>query len=348
MNRSVNILLATTNEGKRKEIERYFADLPVTIHSLESALPDHPPAPETTGTVEGNALQKAKYYASASGMLTLADDTGLFIDALDGWPGVDAALIADTPESRNKLILEKLSEKSMEERSAYFQSTIICYDPREEQMICATGILSGVIGYEPKTQSERGFGYDPIFIVKEENKTLAEMTIEHKNTISHRGKALQKMKHMLHNYLNVKHIVVPVGIVIKEGKMLINKRNDPANPSVHNKWEFPGGSMEWGEQINENLIREVKEETGYDVEVLESLSEPYVYAGERNGRPSYQVYLLPMACTVTGGSLDPNDAEVLESAWVSIDEALSMENVLINKQIIQDISPRLKTLLEQS
>jgi len=348
MSTSVDIFLATTNEGKRKEIERYFADLPITLHSLQSILPEVADAPETTGTVEGNAIQKAKYYATKANMLTLADDTGLFVEALDGWPGIDAALIADTPEKRNQLLLEKLKDVSEEHRKAFFQSTIVCYDPKKQQILCATGVLHGQIGLEPKSLPERGFGYDPLFIVDKENRTLAELTVDHKNAISHRGRALQKMKHLLHNYLDVRHIVAPLGIVMRDGKFLLNKRNDPGSPSVHGKWEFPGGGVEWGEQIFDNLIREVKEETGFDIEIVEGLSDPYVYAGERDGRATYQVYLLPIACRITGGELNPNDAEVMESTWVTIDEALSLEHLPINKQIIQDIAPRLQTLLDQS
>ena len=199
MRKEIDLLLATTNPGKRQEIERYFADLPVTLHSLEKDYPDIESAPETTGTVEGNAIQKAKYYATHSGMLTLAEDTGLFIEALDGWPGVDAALIANTPEERNSLLLEKLSGKSGKDRSAYFQSTIVCYDPKQDHMLCSSGILSGTIGREPQYLLGKGFGYDPLFVVDKAGKTLAEMNPIEKNAISHRGRALSKLASWLDN-----------------------------------------------------------------------------------------------------------------------------------------------------
>ncbi len=344
MRSSRKLLLATTNPGKVKEIRRHFADLPFELVSLKEALPETPEADETTGTVEGNAIQKAKYYAHKSGMLTLADDTGLFIHGLDNWPGVDAALVGDGDGDKVTITLEKMKDIT-DDRSAHFLSTVVLYDPTREQVLCSNGVLEGEIPTEPMAEGDKGFGYDPIFFVPGEGKSLAQMELDHKNTVSHRGIALMKMKHMLHNYFEPKHIVVPIAFILQDGKIFLNKRNDPGSPSVHGKWEFPGGGVEWGEQLHENLIREVKEEAGYDVEVIETLADPYVYAGERNSQPSYQVYLHPIACKVVGGELAPNDAEVLESSWFTLDEAMTLDHLPLNGDILKELRPKLERIL---
>ncbi len=115
--------------------------------------------------------------------------------------------------------------------------------------------------------------------------------------------------------------VAVVAVVVKDGKILIDKRNDPANRRAHQKWEFPGGGIEEGENIEECLKRETREETGLDIRVRQMV--PHVYFGAYRGRSGYgQLYVLPYLCDVVGGTLRPNPDEVLECRWVTPREAL--------------------------
>jgi XTP/dITP diphosphohydrolase len=187
----LKLLIATNNSNKVREYHEILADLPVTVTYLadEGIILD----PEETGaTFEENAIIKAQAFAQASGLLTLADDSGLEVDVLDGEPGVYSARYGGTAKDdhggRNRLVLGKLAAKNVpwSERTARFRCVIALATP-ERLIGTVEGTVEGFIAYEPK--GSNGFGYDPIFFVPEFNQTLAEVPSAQKHSISHRGRA---------------------------------------------------------------------------------------------------------------------------------------------------------------
>jgi XTP/dITP diphosphohydrolase len=152
---------------------------------------------ETGVTLEENAALKAKVYAQASGLLSLADDSGLEVDALCGEPGVFSKRYAGegaSDEERNLHLLGKLAQVPWEKRGARFRCVIALAMPRGRLELCQ-GECQGIIAFEPR--GEGGFGYDPIFYLPELGKTMAELTLEEKNKISHRSMAAQKALQVL-------------------------------------------------------------------------------------------------------------------------------------------------------
>jgi XTP/dITP diphosphohydrolase len=193
------LLLATTNQHKLDEYRAIFSDLPFRVLSLHDIHLDQD-VEETGSTFAENAELKARAYANASGMLTLADDSGLEIDALGGAPGVYSARFAGKETSyaeRFRLILEQLKALPMEQRTARFRCAIALVEPSGFTRI-VEGEIEGVIAASP--QGENGFGYDPIFLVPELGKTTAELKPEEKNRISHRGRAAQLARVLLANW----------------------------------------------------------------------------------------------------------------------------------------------------
>lgn len=183
-----DILVATTNRHKLEEYRAIFAGLPYTLLSLHDKDIDLD-VEETGTTFAENAELKALTYARVSGMLSLADDSGLEIDALDGAPGVYSARFAgrETPyEERFRLLLAQLKGIPEERRTARFRCAITIAEPSGfHRTVEAT--IEGVIADAPR--GAQGFGYDPIFLVPDLGKTTAELAPEVKNRISHRGKA---------------------------------------------------------------------------------------------------------------------------------------------------------------
>jgi XTP/dITP diphosphohydrolase len=194
------LLLATTNRHKLDEFRAIFATLPFTLHSLTDIQLAMEDVEETGSTFQENAQLKAHAYAQAAGMLALADDSGLEIDALGGAPGVYSARFAgmDTPYAeRFRLILKQLQGIPQEQRSARFRCVISIAEPSG---FCRSveGAIEGVIAAAPR--GTNGFGYDPIFLVPDLGKTTAELAPEHKNRISHRGQAARKARALLENW----------------------------------------------------------------------------------------------------------------------------------------------------
>lgn len=182
------LLLATTNRHKVEEYRAICADLPFRLLSLNDIQLDTE-VEETGTTFAENATLKALVYARASGILSLADDSGLEIDALGGAPGIYSARFAgpDTSyEERFRLILEQLRGLPAAQRTARFRCVITLADPSGYHK-SVEGVLEGGIVDAPR--GKNGFGYDPIFLVPELGKTTAELTSEQKNRISHRGRA---------------------------------------------------------------------------------------------------------------------------------------------------------------
>lgn len=194
---TTKLLIATTNRGKLKEYRAMLDGLPFKLLSLEDARITLD-VEETGETFEENAILKAKTYAAMSGLLTLADDSGLEVDALGGEPGVRSARYAGegaTSRQRNELLLRNLAAKDGADRSARFRCVIAVASPSGDWVRTVEGSCEGTIAYEMK--GETGFGYDPLFIVPEYGAHMAELTMEQKNRVSHRGRAIERAKPLL-------------------------------------------------------------------------------------------------------------------------------------------------------
>ena len=194
------LLVATHNRGKLREYKELLSDLPVTLIYLDD-VGIHQDVPETGHTFEENALQKATAYARLSGLLTLADDSGLEVDALGGAPGIHSARYAGpnaTDEDRIRKLLTELRHVPPEERTARFRCVIAVATP-EGATYTAEGTVEGRIVDTPR--GSHGFGYDPIFLLPDRGQTMAELPPEEKNRISHRARAAQAIKPVLRRLL---------------------------------------------------------------------------------------------------------------------------------------------------
>lgn len=195
------ILLATRNSDKVRELATLLGDLGLRIRTLA----DFPAAPEVEedgATCQSNALKKAKAIAFATGVPSVADDTGLEVDALDGRPGVFAARYAGegaTYEDNCRKLLKELDGVPPAKRTARFITVAALAMPGGETRV-ATGALAGVIAEE--CAGSQGFGYDPVFFVPELGRTLAELTAEEKNRMSHRAKAFRAMVDILRPFVS--------------------------------------------------------------------------------------------------------------------------------------------------
>lgn len=190
------LIFATGNQDKMREIREILGDKDYEILSMKEAGIDFDIV-EDGSTFEENAMIKAKAVMEATGALTLADDSGLEIDAFGGGPGIYSARYLGTDTSyieKNKVILEKLKDIPEEKRTARFVCAIAAAFPNG-QTLTTRGTMEGIIGYEAK--GENGFGYDPIFYLPQLEKYSAELSREEKNSLSHRGEALRKMKEIL-------------------------------------------------------------------------------------------------------------------------------------------------------
>lgn len=196
----MKIILATHNADKRNEMMAALADLNIEILSLED-FPQVGEIIEDGHTLVENAKIKAKAVFDITGIPAISDDTGLLVDALDGAPGVYSARYAGEhatySDNVNKL-LDEMKDILAQNRGAQFQTSMVFLNNDTELM--ANGIVKGQITETPKGVG--GFGYDPVFYIPEQEKTFAEMTIQEKNQISHRGIALRNLKKILHFYLN--------------------------------------------------------------------------------------------------------------------------------------------------
>ena len=190
------ILFATGNQGKMKEVREILADLGVEVISMWEAGVSAEIV-EDGETFEENAVIKARTIMELTGEVTLADDSGLEIDALGGEPGVYSARYMGEDTSyhiKNNDLIRRLSQVPRQQRTARFVCSIAAAFP-DGEIITTDGVIEGLIGYEEA--GENGFGYDPIFVVPQLGCTTAQLSDEQKNEISHRGKALRKMKEEL-------------------------------------------------------------------------------------------------------------------------------------------------------
>ena len=190
----MEMIFATKNKGKIKEIKQILPDF--DILSMEDAGISIDIIEDGKTFIE-NAIKKASEIAKISGKIALADDSGLEIDFLNGTPGIHSAryLGENTPYvKKNNHILHEMENVPEQQRTARFVCAIAAVFPNGK-IITAQDTIEGRIAFESK--GTNGFGYDPIFFVPELGKTTAELSPEQKNAISHRGKALQKMKQLL-------------------------------------------------------------------------------------------------------------------------------------------------------
>ena len=199
---SVQILLATSNDHKLQEVREIVTHLGVQVDGLDSLETHYEEPVEDADTFEGNAKLKAIGYAKATGIRCMADDSGLWVDALDGEPGVFSARYAGMGKTReerdqenNALLLQRMQNVPPLERMARFVCAICVADPDGTIVAQSSGTFEGVIGFVP--QGENGFGYDPLLYVPSANKTSAQMTPEEKNAQSHRGEAVRAISLLL-------------------------------------------------------------------------------------------------------------------------------------------------------
>jgi len=196
----MELVLATGNRDKQREMKTFLRDLALTIRTLDE-FPAAPVVIEDGQTCRSNAGKKASEIARFTGLLTLADDTGLEVDALGGHPGVYAARYAGAHASyadNCRKLLDELEGVPAEQRGARFLTVVAIADP-SSSVEFVEGVLQGQIANH--CCGVHGFGYDPVFMVPELGKTLAELTLDQKNQISHRGQALAKAKDVLKRIL---------------------------------------------------------------------------------------------------------------------------------------------------
>ncbi len=196
----MEIVLATRNKKKIEEIERITADLPVTILSLDN-FPNCPETAEDRDTFEGNAVKKALEVCRCTGKPALADDSGLEVDALNGAPGVFSARYAGGTGGGNDVrhyekLLTEIKDVPDNKRGARFVCCIALSFP-DGTIKTFFGYTKGCIGRAARGKA--GFGYDPVFIPEGDKRTFAEMAASEKDSLSHRGKALEKLADFLHS-----------------------------------------------------------------------------------------------------------------------------------------------------
>jgi len=192
--------LATTNQGKAREIKSYLKDLPIEIHSLQE-LGQLRPFTETGRTFDANARGKSLFYSKNWEGLTLAEDSGLEIESLEGEPGVLSARYSGeraTDQKNNLKVLERMKGVPSEKRSARFVSCMVL-SKKGDIIKEIMESVEGIIALEEK--GAYGFGYDPLFYYPPLKKTFAELLPEEKNKVSHRGRALKRLKEFLLSYL---------------------------------------------------------------------------------------------------------------------------------------------------
>jgi XTP/dITP diphosphohydrolase len=190
------LVLATRNRHKVEELVALLGDLDITIHTLDE-FPDAPDVVEDGDTCEANAVKKARAIADFTGLPAVADDTGLEVDALGKRPGVYAARYAGedaTYEDNCRKLLRELTGVPREQRTACFLTVAAIALPADGIRV-ARGTLHGMIAEE--ASGTLGFGYDPVFLIPELGKTLAQLSTEQKNVISHRAKAFIQAKDLL-------------------------------------------------------------------------------------------------------------------------------------------------------
>jgi XTP/dITP diphosphohydrolase len=192
----MEVVVASGNKGKIREIRDALKGFGLRIYAL-SDFQDVPEVEEDGHSFTENALKKARFYSKLFGKLTVADDSGLEVDSLKGLPGIYSARHAGeraSSQENNQKLLRELQGVPISKRGARFKCIIAMTSPDGREAI-AEGSCKGRIGFKEK--GRKGFGYDPLFVLPKYGKTMAELTLEEKNRVSHRGKALRKLKKII-------------------------------------------------------------------------------------------------------------------------------------------------------
>jgi XTP/dITP diphosphohydrolase len=195
------LLVATHNQGKLANFADMLADLTIEWFSLDEVGVEHDVA-ETGSTFRENAVLKAQSYAKMTGLLTLADDSGLQVDALNGEPGLYTARYGGpglTHAGRYQLLLQNMGHVPWPERTARFRAVIALAAPDGALLGTAEGVCEGMVALEPA--GEGGFGYDPVFFLPDRGVTMAQVSPAVKHTISHRGQAMRAIEPLLRKVL---------------------------------------------------------------------------------------------------------------------------------------------------
>ncbi len=195
----MRLLLATTNAGKAKEIQAELRAAGVRYLEILTLrdFPGTPDVVEDQPTFGGNAMKKARHYAAQCQLISLADDSGLCVDALDGAPGIYSARYAGEPcddAANNRKLLDALKEVPAEKRTAHFVCALALASP-DKPLVVVSDYVSGGIAYKPR--GDNGFGYDPLFVLPDRGLTTAELSMEEKSRVSHRGKAVRRLARWL-------------------------------------------------------------------------------------------------------------------------------------------------------
>lgn len=194
----MKFLIATHNMKKRDEVYRILSPLGIDVNTAEQLGIEITDVEETGETFYENALLKAQSGCRESGLPCVADDSGLAVDYLVGAPGVYSARFAGChgdDEANNRKLLKLMNDVPVEERTGRYVSVVCCVFPNGD-VVSARGECEGVIGFEPVGNG--GFGYDPLFVMGE--KTMAQLTADEKDAVSHRGKALRLLAEKLKDY----------------------------------------------------------------------------------------------------------------------------------------------------
>lgn len=209
------LLVATKNKGKLAELRALLADLPLDVFSVDDVGVGSIVVEEDGATFEANATKKARTFAAATMMLTLADDSGLEVDALGGAPGVRSARFASenaTDAENNAALLAALEGHETERREGGFPARFRCvlalvdpFAPGEPPTVVEGRCEGGVVG---SPRGTGGFGYDPLFLVAGRDQTMAELSNADKNAVSHRGRAFAKVKALIEKRIHVRDEVI--------------------------------------------------------------------------------------------------------------------------------------------
>ncbi len=191
----MDLLIGTSNIGKLGEFQELLVGVDLHLLSLKDVGLGDMDVPEDSTTLEENAALKVKAYSQASGLVTVADDTGLFVDALDGRPGIYPARYGGpglTPKDRRHKLLGELEGVPLDKRTARFACVIAVANPQTSELTHVRGVCEGAIALE-EDESAGGFGYDPVFIPQGHSNTFSSIPLAEKNRISHRGLAAVMM-----------------------------------------------------------------------------------------------------------------------------------------------------------
>jgi XTP/dITP diphosphohydrolase len=197
----MEVIAATRNKGKAREIREALKGLGLRILTL-SDFSDVPEIEEDGKSFTENALKKARFYSNYFGKLTLADDSGLEVDCLKGLPGIHSARYSGegvSSQENNRKLLKAMRGVPFSKRGARFKGILAMVSPNGREVI-TEGTCRGRIGLKEK--GKRGFGYDPLFLLPKYGKTMAELSLKEKNEVSHRGKALKKLRKVIRAFID--------------------------------------------------------------------------------------------------------------------------------------------------